>query len=144
MAELVRRVSVVPSLDDVAADPSCAHNLAPSVRAALVGQCAAVLAALAGTLIAAEELADEARQIGQEDDPIVTVPRAAEMMGYKPSYVYELIRRGELPSIQHGKYVTLRASSVQGWLREHEVLGRGGRPRELGGAAPNFAYRRQR
>ena len=103
-------------IDDIAADSNLAQNLAPVVRAALVGQCAAVLTALVGGMISGDGLAVEA-QVHEEDDRIITVAEAAGMMGYKESYVYELIRRGELLCIRHGKYVRLRGSSVNSPLK---------------------------
>jgi excisionase family DNA binding protein len=41
--------------------------------------------------------------IGIDKRLCITVPEAAEMLGISRNFAYELVKRGELPSIKFGK-----------------------------------------
>ena len=58
-------------------------------------------------------------------DQLETVTQAARRLSYKPSYVYSLIRQGQLPAVRQGKYVRVRARDVDAWIstRCEKVLG---------------------
>jgi hypothetical protein len=48
-------IACVPSLDEIAREPTLAHGLAPEARALLLARCAAALAALSASLTVGEE-----------------------------------------------------------------------------------------
>ena len=45
---------------------------------------------------------------------------AAEVLGIGRSLIYELIARGEIPSIRLGRCLRVPAESLKQWLRERE------------------------
>ncbi len=55
-----------------------------------------------------------------DDDPLLTIPEVAARLHLAPAYVYDLARRGELPTIRAGKYVRVRRSTLQRWIAAHE------------------------
>jgi excisionase family DNA binding protein len=57
--------------------------------------------------------------IGRESDCALTVQEAAARLSFTRQYLYELIRRGEIPAIKHGKYVRLRESDLTLWMERH-------------------------
>ena len=48
----------------------------------------------------------------------LTVPEAAEMLGISRNYGYELVRRGELPSVRFGKRIVIPKIALQKRLEE--------------------------
>lgn len=52
---------------------------------------------------------------------MLNVEAAAARMGFARSYVYELVRRGKLRAIRHGKYVRIRAAAIDEWIAENEA-----------------------
>jgi excisionase family DNA binding protein len=108
----------VPSLDELASDPSTAHTLdADAVRSVLL-RCAAVLTAVA--TIRPSSPAPVICAAQPPDDRLLPVPEAAQFLGFASSYVYELIRRGEFPAVRRGKYVRIRRSALVQWVAEKE------------------------
>lgn len=102
----------IPTLDDVANDPARAAMLPPVARAALLGRCAAVLAALSAASFTAAPPSEPITPAGKV---WLTVPEVAERLSLAPSYVYELARRGDLPSVRRGKYVRIPADGLAQW-----------------------------
>jgi excisionase family DNA binding protein len=47
---------------------------------------------------------------------LLTVPEVAAELRFTRGYVYEAIRRGELPAVRKGKYVRLRRGDLAAWL----------------------------
>jgi excisionase family DNA binding protein len=56
-------------------------------------------------------------------EQIYTVREAAGLLRYKPSYIYELVKRGELASIRHGKYITIRDAAIRDFIVHNERRG---------------------
>lgn len=48
----------------------------------------------------------------------LTVPEAAEMLGISRNYGYELVRRGELPSVRFGKRIVIPKIALEKKLEE--------------------------
>jgi excisionase family DNA binding protein len=113
----------VPTLDEVAADATRAAALPPAVRAQLLARCAAVLAALSGAMAVDADRPSPQSVAESEPDRLLTVCEAARLMGFAPSYVYEMARRGDLPTVRRKKYVRVRRSAVERWITEHEQWG---------------------
>lgn len=56
-------------------------------------------------------------------DGLLTVPEVARQLNYRPSYVYEMLRRGDLPAVRDRKFVRVRQSAVSAYISEHEKRG---------------------
>ncbi len=104
------------TLDALVANPSLASALSEAERQALVLYCATLLAALAGT----QALRAATVPNAQPESPPLTVREAAPLLGFAPSYVYELARRGEIPSVRHGRYVRIRPAAIRTFLEASE------------------------
>lgn len=115
--------TAVPTLDELAADPQRASTLSATVRAQLLTRCAAVLAALSGAMAGDSAHPCAQAALHPEPDRLLTVPEAATVMGFAPSYVYEMARRGDLPVVRRKKYVRVRRSALDQWMAEHESRG---------------------
>jgi excisionase family DNA binding protein len=111
----------VPTLDEVARDPARAATIPAEQRGAMIGLAAAAIAALSVPSVTPTA---QAEQPGEpETDRLLTVPQAAELMGFAPSYVYEMARRGDLPSVHRKKYVRIRRSAIDKWIADNERFG---------------------
>jgi excisionase family DNA binding protein len=55
-----------------------------------------------------------------EPDRLLRVKEVAARLNLAPSYVYELVRSRQLPSIRAGKYVRIKASAVERYMAQHE------------------------
>jgi excisionase family DNA binding protein len=116
------------SLDEIAEDPSRGAQLPLQVRQMLIVRCASVMASLAALGCDEPDLEKESPTTSNPEplERLLAVPEAAGLMGFATSYVYEIIRRGDLPAVKRGKYVRIRASSLAEWIRRHEDDGTGG------------------
>jgi excisionase family DNA binding protein len=102
----------VPSLDAIAADPLVVGTLAPEAVLALRRKAVVVLAALAD---ADDRMATVAPQT--EDCRFLSVEKIAARLDVPESYVYELARRGQIPSVRIGKrYVRFSEAEIDEWL----------------------------
>ncbi len=59
----------------------------------------------------------------QAAERIYNVREAGELLRYKTSYIYELVKRGERAAIRHGKYITIRESAIRDFIRRNEHHG---------------------
>lgn len=60
---------------------------------------------------------------GEPAERIYNVREAGELLRYKSSYIYELVKRGDLAAIRHGKYITIRESAIRDFIRRNERRG---------------------
>ncbi len=117
----------VPTLDAILKEPTCATELPRKALGELLAQAAAVQSALAAQLIAKGGEAEQNRSAQQPERPsetaerLLTAGEVAEMLGFAKSYVYELLRRGDLPAVRHKKYVRVRRSAVLAFIAQHEM-----------------------
>jgi hypothetical protein len=81
----------VPTLDAIACDPARALGLSAAERAALLGRCAAILAALSA---APSDSQRSPAASGEDPDVWLTIPEVADRLRLAKSYVYQLARRG--------------------------------------------------
>jgi excisionase family DNA binding protein len=109
------------TLSELAADPSNAASLPVATRDKLITRLAALILALTAT---AEPEAPRAEEIkdapAQEFERLLNAKEAARMLGFAPSYIYELARRGALASVRHGKYVRFRVSTLRRFVSRNE------------------------
>lgn len=109
------------TLDDIAQSPTLAAELSAAERNRLITRCAAVLSALSAPMAA-----DGQHRTTPEAEPppcLLSVPQVAELLGFRPSHVYQMIRQGDLPAVRHGKYVRVRAEAVGDFVAVHERQG---------------------
>ncbi len=107
------------SLDMIAASPALAADLPVEAAWHLYGQAITGLLALLPQLRPLESPGAEA---ASGDDPLLTPREVATILNVPRSYVYELIRRGELPRVRVGpKYRRIRPAAVRQWLAEREA-----------------------
>lgn len=116
---------LVPTLDDLALDPSRARGLPHSVKGDLLARCAAVIVALSAPpddsakAVGHTELAS-VPQPEANNERLLTVSDAAKILSYAKSYVYELLRKGELPAVRRKKYVRVRYSALLQFISRNE------------------------
>jgi excisionase family DNA binding protein len=122
-------LQAMPLLDDLAREPARAASLSRESRNLLLSRCAAILAALS----ALDEPASDERggAADPERDRMLTVPEVAELLGFARGYTYELLRRGEIRALHHGKYWRISPTAVAEFIRSHE--GRGELARSVNG-----------
>lgn len=107
-------------LDALADDPAKAAQLTPEERCALVLRAAAALAALGAPLPSGSATLAAAPL---DDSRALPVPEVARRLGLTPAYVYELVRRGELPAIRVGKYVRVPENGLRAWQEARQRAG---------------------
>ena len=56
-------------------------------------------------------------------DQLLTVPQVAELLGYRPSYVYEMLKRGDLACVRDRKFVRVRKSALDAYIASREMRG---------------------
>jgi excisionase family DNA binding protein len=75
---------------------------------------------------ARKSLSNGSGRAGKNEQPaerIYNVREAGELLRYKTSYIYELVKRGELAAIRHGKYITIRESAIREFIARNERRG---------------------
>ncbi len=75
---------------------------------------------------ARKSLRNDSGSAGQKEqaaERIYNVREAGELLRYKSSYIYELVKRGELAALRHGKYITIRDSAIRDFIRRNERRG---------------------
>lgn len=113
----------VPTLLELLQTPERAAELPAEERCRLVSQLAALIVVIeSSSARPVEAPVPQGRDSARDDDRLLRVPEAAEILGFARSYIYELIRRGELPAVQSGRHVRLRRSALREWARRHEQL----------------------
>jgi len=111
-----RPLSAVPSLDQLARDPSAAHALAPAVVAALLGRAHVAIAALEARLLVSSIERKEPSPADREPARLMTAEEVSERLGFKPGYVYELARAGKIKSLKQGKYIRFTEAAVSEFI----------------------------
>lgn len=119
IGKVVKVVSAVPSLDEIANAPERAADFSESTRSALLARCAAVLAALSAAGRARIEQRSNENQ-GTNPERLLTVPEVATILGFARGYTYELVRRGEIRALHHGKYWRITPAAVEEFIRKNE------------------------
>jgi excisionase family DNA binding protein len=106
------------SLDMITGNPAAAAALSGEQRSSLMIRIAALMTALA--LPQTLPLSAVKGQSAEEpNDPLLNVKEAAQRLRFAPSYVYELIRRRDLPAVKVGKYVRIKNSDIDRFVSRH-------------------------
>ena len=53
-----------------------------------------------------------------EQPYLFTVPEAARHLGLKKSKVYDMAKRGEIPTVKFGRYVRIPRKALEQWVDE--------------------------
>ena len=69
------------------------------------------------------------------DEPLLNAEQVAQMIGMRVDYVYELSRRGRIPTITFGRTRRYRREAIEQWLAEIERGSIFGRNNQSGRAA---------
>lgn len=109
----------IPSINELVTNPARLTELPAEQRRRLVARLAAMILVLESGEDAPAP--PPAAERPQHDDRLLTVEEAAKHMGFAKSYVYEMIRRGELRAVRRGKYVRVRESAIAEWIAQHEA-----------------------
>src|SRR5262245_859907 len=95
-----REAGVVhPTLDAIAADPMTAASLTATKRAALLAQCAVVMAALTAPMVASEDVRGSTPDLSLE---VMTTRELADKWGMSEAKIRDLCRNGRLPAKKLG------------------------------------------
>ena len=133
-------MSAQPTLADVLERPELVATLALEALAALYGPVARLEADLRAALLSSRPHAPAGPEAAVSDR-LLTIPAVAGVLGVPEDYTYGLARRHQIPAVRFGKYVRVRESALNAWVRDHEpeLLDRAGsvphgRPHGLGSA----------
>ena len=108
----------LPSLGELAADPSRAVDVPPIAVPGLLVQTAAVQAALAARFVAVPAPSPLPRG-GPEG--LLAAPEVAKRLGVPLARVYELARTGTLPSVRFGRGVRFDPEALRTWIEQHST-----------------------
>lgn len=65
-------------------------------------------------------LADELERGTTDPTVTVSVEEAAKRLGVSRGYVYQLVEAGDLPALRFGRRVSIRAVTLEEWMRNWE------------------------
>jgi hypothetical protein len=110
-------VAVVPTLDELAADPARATALPPGTLQGLLCRCATVQTVLLGALMTASaRTADVAAE--PPEDTLLDVTKAAKRLATSPDWLYRHARR--LPfTVRNGRQLRFSSEGIARYIREH-------------------------
>ena len=109
------------SLDEIACAPERAADISEPTRSALLARCAAVLAALSASgLTRVEHQPSESYRAADPEQRLLTVTEVGEILRFARGYTYELVRRGEIRALHHGKYWRISLAAVEEFIAKHE------------------------
>ena len=106
---------MTPTLRQLLEAPERAESLPPDAIAPVLGELIVLLARLL------TQVAPPARQALKQDEPqdLLTVPEAAARLGFRPAYLYDLIRRHRFPAVRSGKHLRVLPRDVDEWVHHH-------------------------
>lgn len=105
----------LPTVAELTQDPTRAEDLSPETARTLLLQLAPLQEAL--RLRALRPPGGPNGEAGgpTEAGRYLTIPEVADRLRLAPSYVYQLARRGDLPTLRMGKYVRVRPEDLREW-----------------------------
>jgi excisionase family DNA binding protein len=107
------------ALDDLVRSPDRATSLSNEDLWRLIIRCGAIQSLLFARLLLARDPSAAGPPSNEEE--LLTVPDVARLVGVRVAYIYELVRRGELPAVKLGKYIRLSRRSVARWMERNLV-----------------------
>jgi len=55
---------------------------------------------------------------GESVEKLLDVTQLCELLGVKPAWVYEMVRKGVIPYVRLGKLLRFRPEKIEEWLDE--------------------------
>jgi len=108
---------VVPTLDELAADPARASTLPPATLQALLCRLATVQGVLFGALLTAT--AHVSTAVPQEPDRLLDVQEAAERLGVSTDWLYRHARR--LPFVvRNGRLLRFSSQGIDRFIKTRQ------------------------
>jgi excisionase family DNA binding protein len=105
----------VPRLDEIAANPACAAELAPAVAQALMSRCVIALAVLNARLLSAPE--NGRGNSAPDGDRRLNVEQAAARLGVSKDYLYR--NAGSLPfTVRIGRSLGFSEAGLEKYIRQ--------------------------
>ena len=111
-----------PDLALVVADPRRIADLRVDDVPALLGALEELRAELWARMLRVPTPAVREPGIDAEHE-LLTVPEVAAELRFTRGYVYEAVRRADLPAVRKGKYVRIRRTDLRAWLDGHSSRG---------------------
>jgi excisionase family DNA binding protein len=62
-------------------------------------------------------MTDSNHHIHHLDTPLLTPAQAAQLLGVKPSWIYEAVRSGALPCLRIGRHIRFTRPMLEEWLQ---------------------------
>lgn len=112
--------SIDAELAEILADPTRVNEIPADTVLQLVGELERLKAILWAKLLTPRDHADGK---DTDDEGLLKIEEVAELLGVPKGYVYDLTRRGELPSVRFGKYVRVEGRAIQEWIKRHREGG---------------------
>jgi excisionase family DNA binding protein len=109
----------VPGLAEAQADPGVLERLPIDVLLDLQRQIRHLDADIDRAVSRQTVQANRHHEI--EGDQLLSIPKVAAILDFKPQYVYELIRRDLLSAVTVGKYVRVRRSTVERFMKDGPI-----------------------
>lgn len=117
-------LAIVPSLDELARDPSRAHGLSRPTRAELIARASTVIAILAAPMIAESGAAPE-QTPGHGGDRLLNVDEAAAMLGCRRGWLYARARGLPFTVRPSPGQLRFSLSGIERFMRAKLVKGTG-------------------
>lgn len=102
------------ALAEVLADPRRVAAIPSEEIPVLLGEIERLRTALWAQLVRPLETPRVAASV--DADEYLTVPEAAAALRFTDAYLYEAVRRQDLPAIRKGRYVRIRRDDLRAWL----------------------------
>jgi excisionase family DNA binding protein len=103
----------IPTLDQIARDPTSAAKLPESTLKALLAKCSVVQGALTTQLLDRKPVGADGSDAALNRDPLVDAEEMARLLDVHPSWVRTEQRAGRIPFVKVGRYVRFRPSEVE-------------------------------
>jgi excisionase family DNA binding protein len=103
----------IPTLDQIARDPTRAAKLPESTLKALLAQCSVVQGALTTQLLDRKPAGADSSGTAPITNPLLDAKEMARLLSVHESWVRTEQRAGRIPFVKVGRYVRFRPSEVE-------------------------------
>lgn len=108
------------TLDEVARDPARAARVSVAEKSALLSQCAAIILALSCTATPPPAHLQTDAPPAPRGDELLTIEEVTATLKLSKAYVYELVRRGEIRALHHGRCWRVRPAELERFIAANE------------------------
>ncbi len=103
----------IPTLDQIARDPSSAAKLPESTLKALLAKCSVVQGALTTQLLDRKPAGADSSATAPITNPLLNAKEMARLLSVHESWVRTEQRAGRIPFVKVGRYVRFQPSEVE-------------------------------